>query len=271
VLTQLTCGGLNIGGGASMLLEGPTPDGSVSRFRLECTESVCAIAPTTLAPAPDSAEPDCTDTGCAFGAPLPIANPALPPLSTCVVNTLASPASGAIDLATGDAILLLPLASRIHVTGNAVQPCPRCSAAGTPDMPGAGTCSGGDRDGQPCTSTSAGGLSRDCPPHAAQAIGTISVDISPLTTGVADKVSASGLFCNDQSLAQVGCFGNPACRRIIEVGEAPGPLTMDVPTPVTLASAFCIPSTGSPPLDATSNLPGPGALALRGTWTVRGN
>ncbi len=271
VLTEITCGGLLIGGGASMLPEGPTPDGSVSRFRLECTESVCAVAPTTLAPAPDSAEPDCTDTGCAFGAPLPIANPAVPQLSTCVINTLESPASGALDLATGDAILLLPLASKIHVTGNAVQPCPRCSATGAPDMPERGTCDGGARTGQACTTTSVAGLSRDCPPHTAQAIGTISVNISPLTTGTADKVAASGLFCNDQSLIQVGCFGEPTCRRIIEVGEAPGPLAVDTPTPLTLASAFCIPSTGSPQLDATANLPGPGAVALRGTVTVRGN
>ena len=36
VIKNLTCGGLSIGAGASLIPEGPTPDGSQSRFALDC-------------------------------------------------------------------------------------------------------------------------------------------------------------------------------------------------------------------------------------------
>ena len=77
VLANLTCGGLNIGGGGSVIPEGPTPDGSISRFALECTGSSCTILPTafSLNPPINTPGPDCTDVGCNFGTPLPIPNP----------------------------------------------------------------------------------------------------------------------------------------------------------------------------------------------------
>src|SRR5262249_38162760 len=45
LIKNLTCGGLNIGGGSSIVPEGPTPDGSSSLFALSCTGSSCMIGP----------------------------------------------------------------------------------------------------------------------------------------------------------------------------------------------------------------------------------
>ena len=69
VVKTLTCGGLNLGGGASIVGEGPTPDGSRSRFTLDCTVSPCNIGAFTTAPATGSTDPDCSTTGCNFGTP----------------------------------------------------------------------------------------------------------------------------------------------------------------------------------------------------------
>src|SRR5262249_23233136 len=41
LIKNLTCGGLNIGGGGALVPEGPIPDGSTSRFGLSCTASSC--------------------------------------------------------------------------------------------------------------------------------------------------------------------------------------------------------------------------------------
>jgi hypothetical protein len=39
---------------------------------------------------------------------------------------------------------------------------------------------------------------------------------------------------------------------------------------VTLASTFCIPATGNGAVDGTADLPGPGAVSLPGTFSLRG-
>ncbi|HKB37742.1 MAG TPA: hypothetical protein VKD72_14945 [Gemmataceae bacterium] len=125
LIKNLTCGGLNIGGGSSLVAEGPTPDGSISRFALSCTGSFCTIGPTSSAPPVDTAGPDCTDTGCNFGTPLPIPNPMIPVISTCVLNTWSAPASGTLDLTSGTSSTNVALTSDIYLTGNQTQPCPR--------------------------------------------------------------------------------------------------------------------------------------------------
>jgi hypothetical protein len=283
LIKNLGCGGLDIGGGGSIVGEGPTPDGSTNRFALNCTGSACAVGPTSTAPAPQSATPDCSNTGCRFGTPLPIPNPALPTLTTCVLNTFSAPAGGTVDLAAGTASLNIPLASDVYLTGNLAQPCPRCSVVGTPTSPGSGTCNRGPNIGLACTTTSSTGLTRDCPTGGTDAthpctpgggacldgshVGVIGVDLSPVTTGTSTKTNATGLFCPSQS--GVGCFGSPACRTITENGvPAAAPLTSGVPATVTLASTFCIPATGNGLVDASANLPGPGAVSLPGTLTA---
>jgi hypothetical protein len=110
LIKNLTCGGLNIGGGSGIVPEAPTPDGSTSRFALSCAAGgacdggcaglICNIGPTSIQPPINSADPDWTDVGCNFGTPLEIPNPAVPSISACVLNTWSAPAGGFLDLTT---------------------------------------------------------------------------------------------------------------------------------------------------------------------------
>ncbi len=294
-IDTLGCGGLDIGGGLSTVPEGPTPDGSTSRFTVSCSGSTCTLGPTMTA----GATFDCTNTGCRFGAPLPIANGGL---STCVENSFAVPASGTVDTSTGEVNATVSLNSRVVLTGNDNQPCPICrsgsitgaACSGTPESPCTGVCQGSPNEGSACTSTNSEGISRDCPQPAAAPgvskcsggpgngqtcttsgecgaggvcavfVGTIPVNLSPLTTGTATKSAANGSFCQNQ--ADVGCFGDDTCRAIEEDGSAAGSL-MPVGSShdVTLASVFCIPASGSILIDGAASLPGPGATSLPGT------
>jgi hypothetical protein len=299
VLKTLTCGGLNIGGGGSTVQEGPTPDGSSNRFALAaCNGSTCSVFPTSAMPPLNSSDPDCSDTGCNYGTPLPIPNQATPALTTCVLNTWKAPAGGSIDLAAGTASIDIPLTSATYLTSNVNQPCPRCSASGSPASPGTGTCDRGPRAGQPCVTTNSHGLTRDCLTGGSDAthpctpggvtecldgafIGPISVDLSPVTTGSSVSSNPDGLFCPNQTNAQAGCFGTSGppimklCTRISETGTPAGPITPGTPagtpgTPagVTLASTFCIAATGSGLVDVSANLPGPGAVSLPGQFLL---
>jgi hypothetical protein len=285
-IRNLTCGGLNIGAGGSIVPEGPTPDGSVSLFSLSCAAPpTCTIGPTTTAPGVNTAAPDCTNTGCNFGTPLPIPNPTIPLITTCVLNSWASPASGSVDLSTGASMTNVPLASDIYLTGNLAQPCPKCSATGTPSSPGTGTCDRGPRAGLACTTTSSTGMTRDCPTGGANPptqpctpgggacidgshVGVISVNLSPLTTGSASDTDPAGIFCPGQPATQPGCFGAPTCRTITENGAPAGPVSSGTPTSVTLASVFCIAATSNGLVNASADLPGPGAISLPGLFTA---
>jgi hypothetical protein len=266
VIKNLTCGGLNIGGGGSQIPEGPTPSGSVSRFALSCAGAACTVSANATVPTVNTAAPDCTNTGCNFGTPLPINNPVIPSISTCVVNKWASPATGTLNLTTGAASLGIPLASDVYLTGLAL--CPKCSATGSPGTPGVGTCMGGARNGLACTSTNPTGLTRDCIPTNATKIGTISVNLSPAETNTRTSTNATGQFCPGQTVTAAGCFGSTACRTINENGVAAGALAIGTPKTATLASTFCIPGTGNGAVDGSANLPGPGAVSLPGTFTV---
>jgi hypothetical protein len=293
-IDTLTCGGLNIGGGLSTVLEGPTPDGSTSRFTVSCNGNNCTLGATTTA-GPGF---ECTGTGCNFGTPLPIPNGGI---TTCVSNTFAAPASGTVDLATGTMSANVSLASRVVLTGNAAQPCPICRSGsisgspcvGSPGSPCTGVCQGSPNQGAACTSTNSEGLSSDCPgPNAQQGanvcyggtgngqqcttsgncgggvcstlVGTIPVNLTPLTTSTASKSNGGGIFCPDQTNA--GCFGDDTCRAIVENGAAAGALTpVGSSHSITLASVFCIPASGAILIDSSASLPGPGATSLIGT------
>src|SRR5262249_37234109 len=272
-IRNLTCGGLNVGGGLSVVLEGPFRDGAASRFSLGCTGSTCTIAPTVATPPVNTADPDCTALGCNFGQPLAISNPTAPQFSFCVLTPWSAPPSGVVDRATGAITLNVALASDVYVTGNATQPCPRCSAVGTSTSPGLGTCDRGPRAGLACTTTSAVGLTRDCltggasPPMRpctpgggqcidGQHVGLASITLAPLTTGAVSLSNQLGAFCPGQSAT--GCFGQAACSSITENGSPAGPLTAGVPKQVTLAAVSCVPRSGTALLDdATLSLPGP--------------
>ncbi len=284
VVKVLSCGGLNLGAGGSIVPEGPTPDGSQSQFSLfGCGNTMCNIGPTSTVPPVNTADFDCTDTGCNFGTPLPIPNPVIPTITTCVLNTWAGPASGTLDLTTGESSTNVPLNSDVYLTGNLAQPCPVCSVGGSPSVPGHGTCDRGPRAGMTCTSTSSTGVTRDCPTGGTDGthpctpgggacidgshVGVILVDLSPLTTGTSTLASnGAGQFCPGQLATHPGCFGQPTCRSISETGSPTGPVFTGVPGGGTLASVFCIAATGNGLVDASADLPGPGAVSLPGRF-----
>jgi hypothetical protein len=164
ILKDLKCGGLNIGGGASTVLQGPTPDGATTRFCISsCDANTCTLAPGT----DFSATHDCSATGCSFGPPLPIPNGGT---TTCVLNTFSGNGSGTVNYNTGETTdMVIPLTSQTYLTGLASQPCPLCknsgvACTGTPETPCTGTCDRGANQGLACTSTNSQGLSKDCPP-----------------------------------------------------------------------------------------------------------
>jgi hypothetical protein len=286
VIKNLTCGGLSIGAGASLIPEGPTPDGSTSRYSATCLAPNCTIGATSIAPAVNTSTPDCTDTGCNFGTPLPIPNPVIPGITSCVLNTLASPGSGTLNIATGAASFTTNLTSDIYLTGNVAQPCPRCSATGTPTSPGTGTCDRGPRATMACTTTSATGYTRDCLTGGTDGthpctpgggacidgshVGPINVNLSPLTTGTSVLTNATGNFCPGQTNTgghAFGCFGSTACRTITESGAATM-INPGTPTATKLASTFCLVASGNGLVDASADLPGPGAVSLPGTFNL---
>src|SRR5262249_53483949 len=133
------------------------PDGPRARSPLTSPAASCTTGPPSTAPATTSADPDCTNTGCNFGTPLPIPNPTIPGITSCVLNTWNAAASGTLDLSTGASQTAVPLNSDTYLTGNLGQPCPKCSATGTPSSPGTGTCDRGPRAGMACTTTSSTG------------------------------------------------------------------------------------------------------------------
>jgi hypothetical protein len=310
LIKNLTCGGLNIGSSGSIVPEGPISDGSTSRFALSCTGASCTIGPTSTAPPVNTAGPDCTDIGCNFGTPMAIPPPFTALFNYCVLSTWSAPASGTLDLTSGTSSTNVALNFDVYATPtfNGAQPCPRCSATGTPSQPGTGTCDRGPRAGMACTTTSSTGLTRDCPtggvgtPATPCPVGNgtgsgnccptpatcncpctpgggnccdgahlrvIPIDLSPLTTGTASATDPGGLFCPGQ--AQAGCFSGAlgeSCRTITERGVAAGPIFTGVPADATLASVFCIAATGEAFMDNPFGLPGPGAVSLPGTFLV---
>src|SRR5262249_48563648 len=175
----------------------------------------------------------------------------------------------------------------LYLTANASQPCPRCTATGTPQAPGTGTCDRGARVGLACTTANSAGLTKDCPPggvdgsnpcventncaDGSKNLGPIPIPLSPLTTGQGTRTAPDGLFCPGQGSSQKGCFKlGTNCVYIEENGSPAGSLfPTDTAKPFTMAAIFCIPSTTSSLVNLASNLPGPGATALTGTLTLR--
>ena len=230
------------------------------------------------------------EPSCFFGAPLPFDNGGT---STCVLNVIDSGLAGTVDVSTGAGNITLPLKSWVYLTGlepefTQGQPCPICDN---------GTCSGGQNKGQACTTENALKTSQDCPPSDYLFLAPLGVTLGPLTTGAATFASPTGvcgttgcdmgvpncctgnehhvcsvdsdcdgLFCTDQGTP--GAFGVGGARSFAENGSATGPLSVS-PSDTTLASTFCIPATNSPLVDASADLPGPGATGLSGSLRLR--
>jgi hypothetical protein len=270
------------GGGATSVPPGATPNGATNIFdisgpnlvasngtsNLNCTKGA---GPTSHCIGGTNFGTACTldsqcggnvgscglDPNCFFAGPLPILNG---PLSTCVVNVIATDAGGTGDITTGTSSVNIPLASRTYLTGNSASPCPKCVS---------GLCAGGLNNGGACSAGSNTlGTSQDCPPANSTWLATLSVGLNPLTTGTATKTGAAGNFCPSPPATDPqqtgGAFGKTTAQCIKEVGSPAGDLRNGAPHPSKLASVFCIPKTGNPAIDPAANLPGPGAFSITG-------
>jgi hypothetical protein len=260
---QLDCGTLYIGGGDSAQPPSATPDGASSRYGIsDCSNpNSMVLAPLTSTQTGNNR--NCTAPGCFFGPPLPIPNAGSPGASTCIINTIAaSPAvGGGLDAPAGSATITLPLTVTARVTGDlepmisGLQPCPRCVS---------GICTSGPNSGGGCTSPTSLLSSHDCPPPGTS-LAPFLVDLSPLSASPYLLTAPGGAFCPMQTTA--GCFGTGAgiCKYIETIGSPAGDLTGGGALAQTLSSIYCIPKTGSALINGVANLPGPGAVTLKGS------
>jgi hypothetical protein len=276
-LKNLSCGGLNVGGGNSTVAEGPTPDNAETQFATSCTGETCTVSARTSAQT--GSNNNCSNTGCAFGPYLPISNAGS---STCVRNTFSAPASGTLNTVTGSFTGAVPLTSTVYLTANATLPCPLC-VGGTPGVANSGDCQndtqwtsgvGPSPDaGADCTPVNATGDSHDCDPPAAVQLTPFPVNLDPITTETATDTGPS--FCPMQATpGAFACGGSAsalcpngaagAADYIEENGTPAGELSPGEHA-ATLASVFCIPDAGNFIINAAANLPGPGATSLPGT------
>jgi hypothetical protein len=284
-VADLHCGGLDLGGGASKVLENLTPSGATNRFAVtSCNNdlSSCTLGATSA----KVGNIDCTNTGCYFGTPLPIPNGGT---TSCVINRFAAPVTGTLDLAAGATTDLdIELNSDTFLTGlsAAGQPCPRCVVVGipSPTNPRTGTCDRGARKTLACVTTNPEGLTQDCQPGGGDGsihVGVLPISLNPLKTSgltvtAGSVVSGGGIFCpaQGQSTTQRGAFaaGFPASQTVTKITETGTPAgdmrTFGTAHPVTLASIFCVPLSGNGLVDNQANLPGPGATTIAGTLTA---
>ena len=225
-----------------------------------------------------SSDADCGDQkdacapqpNCFFGPPIPVPVPGTPALSTCIVNAIATDASGAANLLTRETTLNASLAPEIYLTSDGASPCPQCCPS--TGMIGSssctsGTCTAGDRQGMACS----GGVGSknttvECPPESIRFVGRLAVNLSPLTTGTTTLTAdPAGMFCPDQ--AHSGAFGVGTPRTIRETGVPLGGLAS--PFATTVAGVFCIPATGSPTVNVLADLPGPAAVSVSGMTSIQ--
>jgi hypothetical protein len=235
VLKNLACSGLYTGGGQnSVPLPYAVPDMGNSLTNVtSCNSGTGDLTLANRTSAQTGSNRNCTSVGCLFGPPLPIPNSGSTATSVCVVNIVATNASGTMNCNTGVSHLNLPLTSQLYLDGDlyanapGIQVCPVCNhtcTGGTntggpcntnADCPSGGTCggpnvchsgTGNPGDGNPCTPADSvvGTLSdfptsHDCPPPPALSIGglPIAFDLVTGTKSVTGQtISAQGnVFC----------------------------------------------------------------------------
>ncbi|HXJ36505.1 MAG TPA: hypothetical protein VMS22_20915, partial [Candidatus Eisenbacteria bacterium] len=227
-MLALGAGCLYVGGGASTVPGGATPDGATSILdvthscpdtnntllvgphtgdKLSCTAAAgpgksCINSPTSFPLPTCTSDADCggvagacIDTpNCFFGPPLPIENG---PLSTCVLNTFGNAGGGQIAKNTGEAKLILPLRSHTFVTSDQTitgTPCVQCV-----DLGMGLKCQGGPNDQMDCTPVGTQGTTLDCPPPGTY-LPEFPVSLDPLSTGTVTRSDPGGVFCPGQGL-----------------------------------------------------------------------
>ena len=143
------------------------------------------------------------DNACTFffGPPRPTAAGGVGACSTTEMTGGAL--DGTIDLGTGAVSLTVPMTTKIYTGILLADPCPRCVA---------GTCSGGERNGEACTINGSSSLfgddtSLDCPPNGGGLIGTIVKTAVPLTTGTQTRtLSAASPSCTAFGFTSLKCM-----------------------------------------------------------------
>jgi hypothetical protein len=156
-----------------------------------------------------------------------------------------------------------------------------CTGSGTPDVccTGSGTgncnvfcpgqtvtqkgafnspiCLGGTNSGKSCTTVA------DCPGGTQCRAGSL----NNYCVGGAND----GLGCSNSTNCPCPGVCSKAGTQVQSIrvtGTPAGPLSFDVPEPIGLASAFCVPATTNPTVNANANLPAPSAAILTGTITL---
>jgi hypothetical protein len=136
-----------------------------------------------------------------------------------------------------------------------------------------GFCEGGGRagefcnnsaecDGGTCQKTCQGGLDNNGQPLDGKPCQNDD-ECAGLTQGYCGQ-SDPGAFI-------IGDAGGANIKRIIENGQpAPAPVAVGDVKPSKLGAVFCIPVTPKQEINSAASLPGPGAVALEGTFTVFG-
>ena len=150
-----------------------------------------------------TSDADCSGGPCAFffGAPLPISGGGV---AICVTNRVDGAVTGTVrpELGEGTSNIGIIFTSFVGIDGD--QPCPVCSGA---SIGTAGTCNGGSRNGQACTTDGTtlafGNTSFDCPPDPAADIGASTLPLN-LTTGTREL--AASATCTGTGFVGAPCY-----------------------------------------------------------------
>ena len=143
-----------------------------------------------------------------FGAPLPLRAGGV---STCVVNEIAGPVSGTINVTDGTSVTSVPLSSRVHVFGTEFKPCPRCTA---------GICEAGTRIGHVCSVNGTGqfgDVSLDCPPPPGNFAGALGINLDIATGTQTKTLTAASPQCRQTGYTGVKCFCD-SCNNVNQEG-----------------------------------------------------
>jgi len=263
---NLACGGLYTGGGANTVpLPFTVPDmGRTFTAITACNAGSGAITLGAVAdPGGTSitgvSHRTCSSPGCFFGPPLPAPNSSSTPTSVCIINSVATAASGTTNCLTGVTSLSLPLTSQLFLTGDkeaapGIQACPTCAG---------GTCQSGPNATLACTPADtnlgvSGPTSHDCPPDPMDSIGSLPIAFN-LTTGTMSKtvittgVAQAGVFCGfcydvdvsgTQGTGGYGkCAGGANAGQVCKNSAACPSSTCGSPIPCT-ADTQCEPAAG---------------------------
>jgi hypothetical protein len=260
-VSQLSVSGAN---GLALTLAASDGNGPIDCTRGAGPLSHCANgAPGTDSNGLCTSEADCgggtgncvLDANCFFGPPIPLPS-LVPATSSCVVNAIGTDACGAADLAANTSSLSVVLLSRLYLTSNQAEPCPRCVS---------GTCTAGKRAGLGCSGGIGSQLTtNECPPSDNQYVGQLVVNPLQLSSGTSVRTDPGGIFCPNQTT--FGAFGRATTRTIRQAGVSlgGGPTLLST----RLAGIFCVPSSASPLIDNAEDIPGPASVSVPGTLSL---